>query len=340
MKSCFKVTAIILAGLFVFSCNEDTPVVPEDEVIVKTLDAENVTPRSAILCGSVSPASSISGKELGFIYSEAFPSLERGTRLIATDINQDGTFSVRADNFEMSSFYYFRAYCLDVSEHIFGETKAISTPFVREAVDLGLSVKWANADMGARDMYSFGDCYGWGETEPKNMDALPAIEDITGRKKWFSNKWWDGELNVNGGFNVITIYKYNTNDQYGGVDNKTVLDPEDDAAHVNWGDKWRMPTIKEMEELADTFKNPNYKWVFPAREGYEHGYGIKITYLVNGNSIFLPLGKYLSSSLCTWYPELPSEAAFGLQFIWGGGLEPARVAIGRNEPMPIRPVCD
>ena len=36
----------------------------------------------------------------------------------------------------------------------------------------------------------------------------------------------------------------------GTVDNKTVLDPEDDAAHVIMGGNWRMPTTTELQKLA------------------------------------------------------------------------------------------
>ena len=44
--------------------------------------------------------------------------------------------------------------------------------------------------------------------------------------------------------------KYCTDDSYGIiVDNKTILDPEDDVAHVKWGGSWRMPTIDEYKEL-------------------------------------------------------------------------------------------
>ena len=43
--------------------------------------------------------------------------------------------------------------------------------------------------------------------------------------------------------------KYCTHSSGGTVDNKTVLDPEDDAATANWGSGWRMPTAKEQDEL-------------------------------------------------------------------------------------------
>ena len=46
--------------------------------------------------------------------------------------------------------------------------------------------------------------------------------------------------------------KYCTSSSYGTVDNKTELDPEDDAAYVNWGSEWRMPTMAQLEELLNS----------------------------------------------------------------------------------------
>ncbi|MBQ5548198.1 MAG: hypothetical protein IIT33_05095, partial [Prevotella sp.] len=36
-----------------------------------------------------------------------------------------------------------------------------------EAVDLGLSVKWANMNLGASKSSDYGTYYAWGETKPK-----------------------------------------------------------------------------------------------------------------------------------------------------------------------------
>ena len=95
------------------------------------------------------------------------------------------------------------------------------------------------------------------------------------------------------------------------MDNKTVLDPEDDAAHVNWGDSWRMPTLDEWEELFN-----NCTWTWTTQYGVN---GRKVTG-PNGKSIFLPaagyrydtylfdagsLGWYWSSSL---YTDRPLDA--------------------------------
>ncbi|MBQ0102709.1 MAG: Ig-like domain-containing protein [Prevotellaceae bacterium] len=133
-----------------------------------------------------------------------------------------------------------------------------------EYVDLGLSVKWATCNVGAVSPEDYGDYFAWGETEPKDY------------YDWSTYKWCNGSNN--------TLTKYCTSPSYGTVDNKTVLDPEDDAAHVNWGGDWRMPTPAEQEELIN-----NCTWKWTTQNGVK---GYTVTSNINGNSIFLPAAGY------------------------------------------------
>jgi hypothetical protein len=129
-------------------------------------------------------------------------------------------------------------------------------------VDLGLSVKWATCNVGATKPEEIGHYFAWGETKPKY------------RYDWSTYKYC-----FNGSKKKIT--KYNIDPKYGNqkyVDNDTVLDLSDDAAYVNWGGSWRMPTDKEWLELLRnctiTFERQNGVW------------GHKATSKKNGNSIF------------------------------------------------------
>ena len=54
--------------------------------------------------------------------------------------------------------------------------------------------------------------------------------------------WTDYKWTVDGSSSNFS--KYNASDS------KTVLDPEDDAAHVIMGGNWRMPTLEEYNELC------------------------------------------------------------------------------------------
>lgn len=128
-----------------------------------------------------------------------------------------------------------------------------------EAVDLGLSVKWATCNVGAEFPEQYGGYYAWGETEEKSNYS------------WSTYKWCKGSYD--------SLSKYCTNSRYGNVDNKTVLDSEDDVAHVKWGDNWRMPTLDEFGELVEKC---TWEWTTVNGVG-----GHKVT-APNGNSIFLP----------------------------------------------------
>ena len=138
------------------------------------------------------------------------------------------------------------------------DTLAIPEP---EYVDLGLSVKWATFNVGATSPEDYGDYFAWGETEPKtNYD-------------WSTYKWCDGTES--------NITKYND------TDNLTTLLPEDDAAHVNWGGEWRMPSEAELTELRE---HCTWQWTT------QNGIGGYVVTGPNGNSIFLPTTGYFNNN--------------------------------------------
>ena len=89
----------------------------------------------------------------------------------------------------------------------------------------------------------------------------------------------------------MTKYCNNSSFGYNGfTDNKTELDLEDDAAYVNWGPAWRMPSNEQFAELI----NSSYTTTtWTTQNGVN---GRLITSKRNGNSIFLPAAGYRSSS--------------------------------------------
>ena len=145
-----------------------------------------------------------------------------------------------------------------------GDTK--SDPYNgHEYVDLGLpsGTKWATCNVGATKPEEFGGYYAWGETEEKsNYD-------------WSTYKWYSGSDD--------NMTKYRTDSDYGTVDNKIILDPEDDVAHVKWGGSWRMPTFDEQRELLN-----ECSWEWTELDGVPG----HIVTGPNGNSIFLPAAGY------------------------------------------------
>lgn len=159
-----------------------------------------------------------------------------------------------------------------------------------EYVDLGLpsGTKWATCNVGATNPEDYGDYFAWGEIEPYYTEGHaqdnPCSNWKTGKTgyNYSSYKWCNGDQ--------YTLTKYCSNSNFGTVDNKTVLDLEDDAAHVNWGGNWRMPTYEEVIELQD-----NCTWTWKAENGV---YGLEITG-TNGNWIFLPYAGYRNNTNLT-----------------------------------------
>ena len=140
-----------------------------------------------------------------------------------------------------------------------------------EAVDLGLSVKWASMNLGATAPEDYGDYFAWGETQTK--------EDFY----WNTYKWWE-EHNKKHATGVYTKYvTYYAVEEYAYlIDNKTRLEPQDDAAHVTLGGKWRMPTNDEWRELRTSCD-----WSPITQNGVR---GMMVSSKKTGKSIFLPYG--------------------------------------------------
>lgn len=151
-----------------------------------------------------------------------------------------------------------------------------------KAVDLGLSVKWATCNVGASKPYEYGDFFAWGEVEPKEL------YDWSTYKYSIRDKYSSGYI----------FTKYCVKRGYGF--DKIVLDPEDDAATVNWGGAWRMPTRDEFSELKN-----NCIWDWTTQNGVK---GYKVIG-PNGNSIFLPAAGRMSDG--TLFSDL-SEGSYWL----------------------------
>lgn len=149
----------------------------------------------------------------------------------------------------------------------------------------GKNIKWASFNLGASSPEEYGLYYAWGETTPKH------------------NYSWSTYKLCNGSYN--TLIKYNNISSYGTVvDNKTVLESGDDAAHAALGGKWRMPTDEEWTALRK-----QCTWTWTTRNG-KNG---RLVTASNGNSIFLPAAGYRRES------SLYSAGSGG--FYWSSSLD-------------------
>ena len=182
-------------------------------------------------------------------------------------------------------------------------------------VDLGLSsgTLWATCNVGASSPEDYGDYFAWGETETKEFYD-------------FSNyKWCNGEYG--------TLTKY-----LGRYDE---LEPEDDAATVNWGNEWCMPTDEQLMELSD-----ECTMEMTSRNGV-NGYLLTGP---NGNTMFLPtagcywellyndgeIGYYWSRTLYNGGPFDPNAAFCMMIDEWGMGFD--NYLSYRDAGRSVRPV--
>lgn len=110
----------------------------------------------------------------------------------------------------------------DIKEMTFDISDEVSELNGHEAVDLGLSVRWAACNVGADTPTGFGGYYAWGETEEKMEYTRGNYTDINPSRKDMS-----------------------------------ICGTQWDAAYVKWGGSWRMPTYDELEELVEIC---SWKW--------------------------------------------------------------------------------
>ncbi|MBR6549799.1 MAG: fibronectin type III domain-containing protein [Paludibacteraceae bacterium] len=198
--------------------------------VVTTVAVTHVYYASAIISGNITSDGGKDIIECGIVYStHQNPTLSNNK---VTNGRGIGNFSCQITGLQDNTTYYACAYAINEVGVAYGNQIKIETKKnIQEYVDLGLSVKWATCNVGANDYTEYGDYFAWGETQPKEI------------YDWSTYKYCDGSSS--------SLTKYNTESVYGLVDNKTQLTLSDDAAHVNWGGDWRMPTMEEVAELIN-----------------------------------------------------------------------------------------
>ena len=208
------------------------------------------------------------------------------------------------------------------------QASAQTAPEDVQAVDLGLpsGIRWASCNVGATTPEGYGYYFAWGETESKKDYSWTTYKyaNVGERYHYKFTKYCTDASSGDNGF----------------IDNKTVLEPEDDAATANWGDVWRMPTDAEWTELRE-----QCMWTYTTLNGV---YGYQVASKTNGNSIFLPVagfrngtslylqgtrGYYSSSSLLENYSDNVWIVTFNHEEVY-------RHSNNRNNGLSVRPVQD
>ena len=199
----------------------------------------------------------------------------------------DGSYALVADNITtltwtdlapLSGYNYYRVKALGhgLTSGYSNTTDAIDIDNSgsidgRDYVDLGLpsGTLWATCNVGATTPEGYGNYYAWGETTTKST------------------------------------YDSYREDNYTYSDNPTELPTSADAAYVNWGSGWCMPSLIQFKELINSSYTTNEWTTLNGVNGY------KITSKSNGNSIFLPALEGIYEDMESGYWSRTLSFAYG-----------------------------
>lgn len=281
------------------------PLVRLPEVV--TLPITNQLGTSALIGGEVLDNGGGMIIEQGLCYSTSSmkPTIEDEKIIVSRDSTR---YTYKLTYLQEQTIYYVRAYAINSMGVQYGEVKAFKTKdAIKEAIDLGLSVKWASFNIGAYTPEGDGDIFAWGELNPKEKYVKDTYR-------------WIGEYG--------RFTKYNEQDK------KTVLEALDDAATMNWGLNWRMPTQEEFSELRT-----NCTWTPHTQNGVN---GYLITSNINGNQIFLPSVEYRKDTISyrsfTYLSSSLSSRSSSHVYTLTDGTYGYSDATPREEGRQIRPV--
>lgn len=202
-------------------------------------------------------------------------------------------------------------------------------PFEIEAVDLGLSVMWANANIGAKSEDDYGYYIAWGEELEKSHYDL--------------DNYFDFRVEAPKGGMVRYIYdKFNEA-------GASLIGTEYDTATKYLGGNWRMPTPEEVQELINNCE---------MKEEYvkDQNNHISLTYTIatgpNGQFIYFPHGGYKDGNeldkryALFWTANLPNinpekgEAMAASTGDFGHGNKMGIIKKRRCFGLSVRAVCE
>jgi len=175
-------------------------------------------------------------------------------------------------------------------------TKGVSLPacMVCQTVDFGstFAIRWAVMNVGATNITDYGDYFAWGEVATKNDYNWATYKWMaTGRSDWGGITKYTHKDGQNDSTAVHPIW-YDSEGKFIG-DSLEQLLLEDDAAHVNWGATWRMPTWYEMSPIIGSQSSPSIStntWKTNYRGSSTTG--LEVSY--NSQTLFLPAAGFMS----------------------------------------------
>ena len=218
MKKCLFVLSAALSVL-ALSCNKDEyENFADDWLSVDASDApKELKKQSALLTGRIEAGKDYKDWEFGFSVRGSIQGSAEYDYSSFRDfpVNSIGDVSLQLDGLATGGHYAYYVYARKDGDEQKSQTVEFYTytndGYEMEAVDLGLSVKWAVKNLGADSASEAGLYFAWGETSPKI---------------------------------------FFTSDYYAYDGNPLILPRSADAASVQLGGDWRMPLKSEFEELV------------------------------------------------------------------------------------------
>lgn len=297
----------------------------DNQLAILALTLKNSTGTSTITSGltqvtlsdgtntyTVTPTSSTFGTDVIYV---AIRPVTAALSYTATDGTTNYTKTATSREYAASGFYNLG---LRMAQSL--------TPAGVEAVDLGLSVKWANMNVGAESVTDYGKYYAWGATTDNYSESK--------NYQWSNTPYYTGDGSTHSW------------SKYTGSDSKSTLEAADDAAAVNWGGSWRMPTETEMQELLD---NTTRTWQSNYNSSGIAGYLFTSTKTgYTDKSIFLPAAGYRDGSSLSdaaegngfWSSTHSSNASCGRSLIFVSDYASMYSYRSRYYGLPVRAVQD
>ena len=161
-------------------------------------------------------------------------------------------------------------------------------------IDLGLpsGKKWSCCNVGASSPTDIGNTYSWGETKPKLWHTIENYQYYNGPIP----QWVNGEY-----INFMTPEYLN-----GWVHlSNNISGTQYDAATINWGEEWQMPTKEDIIEL-NSHTGINFYTVINGEEGI----------LIpghNGNKLFWRIEKRKPNT--PYYDSAPINSSYALYWL-------------------------
>lgn len=219
--------------------------------------------------------------------------------------------------------------------------------FKLEFVDLGLSVKWADCNLGASCPEKMGDLYCWGEIEPASIDTSKGLDiNLTSIKGLLSaatsfKMLKEKELISDNPVCYAMGLSYKRLQNEGIIDYDLELRGEKDVATLKIGDFAWTPSRENFEELIN-----RCTWEWQCRMTLD-GFNVK-GYAVtgpSGKSIFLPFGGILDDDRCGYWSSRVdggySDYAYCMAFeTFDRYVSADVVTVYKTNKLPIRPVSD